>query len=62
VRTDKKLENYLKDEGLPSLAKLLERARKRGCMIHAYNRQRLAEKAGEARKMAPGKVDSIDDR
>ena len=30
VRSDKKLENYLKDEGLPSLAKVLERARKRG--------------------------------
>ncbi len=30
VRSDKKLEDYLKDEGLPSLAKVLERARKRG--------------------------------
>ena len=31
------------------------------CMIHAYNRQRLAEKAREAPEMAPEKVDSIDD-
>jgi len=30
VRSDKNLENYLKDEGLPSLGKALERARKRG--------------------------------
>ncbi len=30
ARSDKKLENYLKDEGLPSLGKALERARKRG--------------------------------
>jgi len=31
------------------------------CMIHAYNRQRLVNKARDARKMAPEEVDSIDD-